>query len=701
MDEDLNKKEVKMQLGQLSVRTVLQKEMLYSDGTADYRIPPEPGKNEKVRVRFRTGTGNADMVFLCHRNERINMNISERIRDFDFYETELQLGEEAYHYYFEVYSVSGHCYYDRSGVCEELRPEYDFCIVPGFSTPDWAKGAVIYQIFTDRFCNGEPSNDVESGEYFYINRQTKKIDNWDKYPDEFDVADFYGGDLRGVMSKFDYLQDLGVEILYFNPLFVSASSHKYDTQDYDYIDPHFGVIIENGGNLLPKKSMDNRKADKYIRRVTSKINLEASNRLFAEFVEEAHSRGMKVILDGVFNHCGSFHKWLDREGIYQDRPGFPQGAYADKHSPYHSYFNFLDEKAFPNNTSYEGWWGHNTLPKLNYEGSEKLEEYILRIAKKWISPPYNADGWRLDVAADLGHTKAYNHAFWRKFRKAVKETNPDAIIVAEHYGDPKEWLDGQQWDTVMNYDGFMDPVSWFMTGMEKHSEEYRESMAGNVERFRSTMDHHMARFLTPSLLCAMNQLSNHDHSRFLTRTNHKVGRAVNLGRLAASENVNKGILRAAVVIQMTMPGAPAIYYGDEAGMCGFTDPDNRRTYPWGDEDRELIAFHRDIIRIHKENQAFRTGSVKYLHGENNILSYGRFNRSQQFIIIINNDRYSRPVSIDVCPAQLPQNCILKQIMFTYETGYSCMPVEYDVMAGVLKITLPRNSAVILSHEENP
>ena len=148
------------------------------------------------------------------------------------------------------------------------------------------------------------------------------------------------------------------------------------------------------------------------------------------------------------------------------------------------------------------------------------------------------DGCRLDVAADLGHSEDYNHGFWRKFRESVKKANPEAIILAEHYGDPSPWLDGSQWDTVMNYVAFMEPVSWFLTGMEKHSDEYKDYMLGNIENYENTMTHYMASFATSSLQCAMNQLSNHDHSRFLTRTNRRVGRIHTMGPEAAGENIN-------------------------------------------------------------------------------------------------------------------------------------------------------------------
>lgn len=200
----------------------------------------------------------------------------------------------------------------------ELNQDYDFAINPGFKTPGWVKGAVIYQIYVDRFYNGDKSNDVVDHEYNYIGEHVNRVENWDKYPATMGVREFYGGDLEGVIQKFDYLQDLGIQCIYFNPLFVSPSNHKYDIQDYDYIDPHFGKIVEDGGDVLPEGVWDNSKATKYIKRVTSLANLEASNELFAHLVDEAHKRGIKVIIDGVFNHCGSFNKWLDRERIYEN-----------------------------------------------------------------------------------------------------------------------------------------------------------------------------------------------------------------------------------------------------------------------------------------------------------------------------------------------------------------------------------------------
>lgn len=682
------------------MRPVFNRKALFSDTTEDYVTPSEPSAYGEVTVRFRTGKNNIDKVFFVHKDEKHLMFKNESDAYFDYYEHTIQLENEKLSYYFEIHAGKLSCFYDRRGVTKDINSYYFFQVIPGFKTPDWAKGAVFYQIYVDRFYNGDPSNDVLTNEYQYIGDKTVRVEDWDKYPAAMGVREFYGGDLQGVLDKMDYLQDLGVDVIYFNPLFVSPSNHKYDIQDYDYIDPHFGKIVHDEGDLLENGQTENRFATRYIDRVSNKENLEASNRLFAEVGKEAHRRGMKVILDGVFNHCGSFNKWLDRERIYENAPGYEKGAYIDKDSPYHNYFQFHDENKFPYNGSYDGWWGHDTLPKLNYENSRQLLDYVLYIGRKWVSPPYNADGWRLDVAADLGHSPEFNHSFWKEFRRAVKTANPDAIILAEHYGCPMDWLQGQEWDTVMNYDAFMEPVTWFLTGMQKHSDDYREDMRGNADSFWGAMRHHSAAFTMPSLLVAMNELSNHDHSRFLTRTNRKVGRTNTLGPNAANEGVNKAVLREAVVIQMTWPGAPTIYYGDEAGVCGFTDPDNRRTYPWGHEDRELIAFHKEIIRIHKTNREFLTGSLKYVDGDYNVIGYGRFTREGQSLILVNNNDYEITKEWSVWYLGIPKECVLSRLMLTTAEGYTTEAKEYPVISGKVKVVLPPTSAIILRHENH-
>lgn len=675
----------------------MNKTALFCDGTEGYVYPPEPKESELVTFRFRTAKDDVDRVGLVTSADTYVMEKECTQGEFDYYTFETRLGEEPFRYCFEVQSGTEKYYYGRCGISREILEYYNFVVVPGFSTPDWAKGAVMYQIFTDRFYNGDKSNDVETNEYYYIGDYSQRVTNWDKYPANMGVREFYGGDLQGVMDKLDYLQDLGVEVVYFNPLFVSPSNHKYDIQDYDYIDPHYGKIVDDGGEVLPDGVTDNSQATKYKKRTTGLKNLEASNELFIKLVEELHRRGMKVILDGVFNHCGSFNKWMDRERIYEGEEDYEPGAYVSADSPYRSYFRFFKEgpENWPYNGNYDGWWGHDTLPKLNYEDSVKLENYILYIGRKWVSPPYNVDGWRLDVAADLGRSNEYNHEFWQKFRRAVKDANPNALILAEHYGDPSDWLKGDEWDTVMNYDAFMEPVTWFLTGLEKHSDEAREELLGNIDNFIGSMAHHMSNMLTPSLQVAMNELSNHDHSRFLTRTNHMVGRVEHLGPEAANEYVNKAVMREAVVMQMTWVGAPTVYYGDEAGVCGFTDPDNRRTYPWGHEDQELIAFHKEAIRIHKEHPALKTGSLKILGGEENILSYARFKGHDRIIVVINNRSERAEVKVPVWEAEIPIKCRMKRLLYSYKDGYTTEYEEYLVEDGEVVANMGPHSALVL------
>ena len=694
----LSRKE-KMQMYISNMTPVLNKKALFSDGTKMFRNPTEPMPNEEVTIKFRTARENVDVVYLIWDGRRMVMDKFKNNRRFDYYERTVQVGSSNIDYYFEITSGRRTFYYNKIGVTNEINPFYNFNIMPGFKTPDWAKGAVFYQIYTDRFCKGDLTNNVVDDEYNYIEEHVKAVSDWGKYPAPMGVREFYGGDIRGIMNKLGYLKDLGIEVIYLNPMFVSPSNHKYDIQDYDYIDPHFGVIIKDEGEPLRPDDYDNKNATKYISRVTSIENLEASNELFAEFVSKAHDMGIRVILDGVFNHCGSFNKWLDRERIYENQPGYESGAYISQDSEYNTFFKF-NNGSWPYNGQYYGWWGHDTLPKLNYEESDKLYDYIMKIARKWVSPPYNVDGWRLDVAADLGYSSEFNHKFWKDFRKNVKEANPDAIIIAEHYGDPGSWLQGQEWDTVMNYDAFMEPLTWFLTGVEKHSDEYRGDLLGNHDAFFGSMRHHMSRFNYQSLYVAMNELSNHDHSRFLTRTNRKVGRTASLGPEAANQDVNKGVLKEAVVIQMTWPGAPTLYYGDEAGVCGWTDPDNRRTYPWGKEDKELIECHKELIKIHKNYDALKTGSIIFLAGGPMYLSYGRFDEKDKIIVAVNNHHENLTMDIPVWELGIEDTDRLVRLIETTEEGFDLEAVKYNSVNGVLTLTLPGISAIIIKNMDS-
>ena len=673
---------------------------IFSDGTGNFVNPAEPEINSQVEILCRTGRDDAEKVTAVVDGVCYDMYVKERNSQFDYYAVTLSLESHQISYHFQIEKRGELICYNRQGVVDEINPYFDFCIIPGFHTPAWAKGAVMYQIFVDRFYNGDSSNDVVDREYSYIGEPVTRVKDWNKMPASMGVREFYGGDLKGIWEKLDYLQDLGVEVLYLNPIFVSPSNHKYDTQDYDYVDPHYGVITKDGGEVLPEGDLDNSHAERYIQRVVNKENLEASNAFFASFVEEVHKRGMKVILDGVFNHCGSFNKWLDREKIYDRDASNEKGAFLTEDSPYHDFFHFYPDGSWPDNTHYDSWWGNDTLPKLNYEESEKLASYVMRIAKKWVSEPYNVDGWRLDVAADLGHSEDYNHGFWRKFRESVKKANPEAIILAEHYGDPSPWLDGSQWDTVMNYDAFMEPVSWFLTGMEKHSDMAAPDMIGNSSAFFGAMTDYGARFTMPSAQVAMNELSNHDHSRFLTRTNKKVGRTAFAGPRAADMGVNTAVMRQAVVMQMTWVGAPTLYYGDEAGVCGWTDPDNRRSYPWGREDNELIRFHKEMIRIHRDYQVFKTGSMLYLHGENGLIVYGRFQGEEKAVIVVQTGGTQREIQVDVWRLGLKDGEKIASMMATDQQGFSLEARVLTVKDGKVSIPVGENGAVLYKSIRN-
>lgn len=640
---------------------------------------------------LRAGKGTVSKALICMNEVELLMQYKKTKGGFDYFQTTLVLKNEPCRYHFKILNGGKVKFYNFFGTKDYLQEEGEFEITPGFITPDWAKGAVMYQIMVDRFCNGDTTNDVVDNEYAYIGRGVEAVKDWSENPATDGTRQFYGGDLQGVMDKMEYLRKLGVEVIYFNPIFVSPSNHKYDIQDYDYVDPHFGKIVKDGGTPIGQQESTNANADKYKIRTGSLENLEASNELFIKLVEKAHENNIKIIIDGVFNHCGSFNKWMDKEELYRDNANYAPGAYESKDSPYHSYFKFTDEN---DNNSYEGWWGFDTLPKLNYEGSEKLCKYILDIGKKWVSPPYNVDGWRLDVAADLSHSSEFNHKFWKKFRKVVKEANPNAIILAEHYGDAHSWLLGDEWDTIMNYDAFMDPVTWFLTGVDKHSDNAKPEVRGDADAFNNVMLYQMSRMQSESLLVAMNELSNHDHSRFLTRTNRMVGRIATSGSEAAGINTDEAIFKQGVVMQMTLPGAPTIYYGDEAGVCGWTDPDNRRTYPWGRENLELIEFYREAICIHKQNQILKTGSYLPLLWEKDLLCYGRFDEEDAILTVVNTSDEPKTITPPVYMLGSEDGTVWERLIETNREFYNCGRIKSMQQGDVIEVTVKPNSSVI-------
>ena len=682
--------------GQLA-RTYLNMDAVFTDETKQFVEPYDPDPGDTVTFRLRTAKNNVECAhfhWAAEDKEAIPMVKTSTEGLFDYYTAKCCVGLTESRYYFSVDKNGRRYFYNKRGLYEWADPTYHFKIIPGFRTPDWAKGAVMYQIFVDRFFNGDKTNDPVNYEYLYIGRVAQAM-AWDREVQADDICNFYGGDLQGIIDKMSYLQSLGVEAIYLNPIFVSPSSHKYDAQDYDYVDPHFGVIKKDEGSVLSFDKFNNRYATKYMSRTADKVNLEASNALCVEMIECAHRHGIKVILDGVFNHCGCYNKWLDKPGFYRAM-GYPPGAYRNEDSPYHDYFLWY-ERDWPNNDCYDSWWGNDNHPKLNFEDAPELYEYIMEVGRKWVSPPYNADGWRLDVAADLGRSQEFNHRFWQDFRKAVKSANPDAIILAEHYGDVSPWISGGEWDTVMNYDAFMEPLTWFLTGMSKHSEDHLPNLKCDAMAFENAMRYHMSRFNIHALQVSMNQLSNHDHSRFLTRTNSQVGRLHTRGGAAAETGVNKNIMMEAVVFQMTWPGAPTIYYGDEAGVAGWTDPDNRRPYPWGSEDKTLLNLHQEAAALRRAYPALRTGSCEFLWSEYGILSFGRWDKKDRIATIINNNPWPKEIKLPVWKMGIHEGS-MRCALATADRCFHINNGSFKIESGIVNMTIQAYGSAVLIAE---
>ena len=564
----------------------MNKTALFCDGTEGYVYPPEPKESELVTFRFRTAKDDVDRVGLVTSADTYVMEKECTQGEFDYYTFETRLGEEPFRYCFEVQSGTEKYYYGRCGISREILEYYNFVVVPGFSTPDWAKGAVMYQIFTDRFYNGDKSNDVETNEYYYIGDYSRRVTNWDKYPANMGVREFYGGDLQGVMDKLDYLQDLGVEVVYFNPLFVSPSNHKYDIQDYDYIDPHYGKIVDDGGEVLPNGVTDNSQATKYKKRTTGFKNLEASNELFIKLVEELHRRGMKVILDGVFNHCGL--------GFAPFRDAMEKG----KASEYYDWFFFGEQYPCGYMTFGEKW---AYMPKLNMQ-NEACAAYFLDVGRYWLREAH-VDGWRLDVSPEVYPD------FWRQFRRAVLQTKPDAIMIAECWHDSREWCTvGDMFDGTMHY--VLSEAIW------KFFAERRWSLA----QFDAGVNRAMMLYPQEVQNSMWNFLSSHDTARMLTRCG---------GRVKA--------MRAAVFFQMTHPGVPVIYYGDELAMRGGPDPDCRRSMTWDKVDgNAMLAYYKRLTHMRGESEVLREGTLRTWEvGEDGLYAYLRQTERETVLCALN------------------------------------------------------------------
>jgi glycosidase len=444
-----------------------------------------------------------------------------------------------------------------------------------FTTPEWVHHAVFYQIFPERFDNGDPTNDPEN------------VQPWGTRPAFYN---YMGGDLRGIINHLDYLSDLGVTALYLNPIFHAHSNHKYNTYDYFRIDPHFGTL-----------------------------------ETYHELIKQAHQRDIRVILDGVFNHCG--------RGFY----AFYDIVETGDNSSYRNWFHIFKLPIHPftekEPANYAGWWNLRSLPKFNTD-HPPVRRYLLDVARYWIEQ--GADGWRLDVPNEIA-----DHEFWREFRQTVKQANPEAYIVGEIWEDAHPWLDGSQFDGVMNY-------IW--------RDLCRDFFAyGKIDggAFAAGIDNLLGRYPRPATLAQLNLLGSHDTARFITEAHNDISR-----------------LYPTILFQMTFPGAPCIYYGDEIGMQGGKDPDCRRCFPWNQQqwNHDLRAWVQRCVTLRHNNPALRTGEYRTLWGENTLYGFGRWNDEQQFVIIINAHDHPTQIDMPLHDMPLPHHGRLRDLLSdrTYE-----------------------------------
>ena len=439
-------------------------------------------------------------------------------------------------------------------------------------TPDWVKNAVFYQIFPDRFAKSQPTI---RGQW-----QATTFEGWDATPT---LQGYKGGNLWGVVDKLDYLQDLGINAIYFTPIFQSASNHRYHTHDYYQVDPILG------GNVA-----------------------------FEAMIEAAHQRNIKVVLDGVFNHAsrgffffndilenGPHSPWLDWFKIH----GWPLSAY-DGDKP----------------ANYEGWVGNRALPEFNHDNPQ-VKEYIMQVGEYWLHK--GIDGWRLDVPNEVD-----TPGFWQEFRDRVKAVNPDAYIVGEIWGDASPWLDGTQFDGVMNY-RFAEPTIAFTAGdryNKKYSEfELQPFPAISAAEYAVKIDALLKMHDWEIQLTQLNLFNSHDTARLLT---------------AVGED--KTSVQLATVLLMTFPGAPSVYYGDEVGLPGGRDPDSRRVFPQAEDwDIEVLQDYKQLIALRHKYPALRTGTYKTIYAVKHIYVFARILDDAEIIVAVNIDTNSLTVSFPV------------------------------------------------------
>lgn len=453
-------------------------------------------------------------------------------------------------------------------------------------TPDWVKHAVFYQIFPDRFAKSKQ-----------LRKQLLKEARWEDWHAMPTLQGYKGGDLWGTLEKLDYLQDLGVTAIYFTPIFQSASNHRYHTHDYYQVDPMLG-----------------------------------GNPAFQALLDEAHQRDIKVVLDGVFNH--SSRGFFFFHDVLENGPSSPWVNWFKIHqwplSPYNG--------EYPAN--YEGWADNRALPVFNHDNPE-VREYIMEIAEYWIK--FGIDGWRLDVPFEVK-----TPGFWQEFRERVKAINPEAYIVGEVWGDAREWLDGNQFDGVMNY-LFAEATIAFAAGdrvdMEQvQSRDYKPYPPLFATDYAQTMQKLLEFYPWEIQLTQLNLLASHDTARLLT--------------IAGEDRTS---VELATLLLLTFPGAPSIYYGDEVGLPGALDPDSRRGFPLEEKwDRAIFECHRQLIALRHSYQALRTGSYQVLFAEGTAYVFARCLGAEEIVIAVNIGTAPTKVTVDFAAAGLrsrPNKCL--------------------------------------------
>lgn len=575
---------------------------VYSDGSIQYVSNPTPKIGEKVSVAIRVWeSASIQCAFLRFKQDGLEfleeMEPVQKEDGFVYYQCEITINSECMNYHFYLVKENEIFYYNQKGICTYVPDEtFDFKILADYIQPDWVKGSVFYQIFPDRFYNGNAKLDVKDGEYSFCDKPVQNITHWNEEPKEFSEAfclDFYGGDLPGIMEKIPYLQELGVNGLYVNPIFSAATVHKYDCMDYFHVDKHLG-----GDEAL------------------------------AQLCETLHEKEMKLILDISINHTGMAHKWFNREGTI-----FPkeEGAYANPDCLEREFYYFEEDG------TYGCYANVPTLPKLNY-GSARLRDILYQgkdsVLRKWLKPPYNIDGWRFDVAATTGQYKKdhYQHEIWPKIRNAIKETKEKAYILAEDWNDGSEYLQGNEWDAIMNFFGCGRPVRDYVGQLDfRHRRK---------EKLRCVKPNPSAKALAERIQSFFGKLPFViQENQFNMLDCHDISRLHNHWEISFAQ------YEMAVYLLYILPGCVCIYYGDEIGLPGRTDSSEGCRYPmdWRVDYTENPYFklYQSMNRIKQRSRALRTGSFKILSTEGAVFACARFNREEVYLVVTSMEERER------------------------------------------------------------